>query len=316
MIDVSVVIVSFNTRDVTLACVRSVFEHTPGCSFEVIVVDNASEDGSAEAIAREFPQATVIANTDNKGFAGANNDGLAVAKGRYLLLLNPDTVVNDASIRDVLEFCDANPTAGVVGCRCFNEDGTQQSTIFRYKRFGEILMNVVIPNKLMRKSRRLGRSRYIGADLNQTMDVEVVAGCYMMVRRECYDKVGGMDDRFFMYAEEVDWCYRIHKAGWRIVYFPGASILHYGGLSAAKCESQMNIAMAKSNLLLIQKTMGRPLAWISNSLMCVRDTPRAIAYALTGWWLAADSPLRASLTRGASRWAFHISRVFRTDYSR
>ena len=316
MIDVSVIIVSYNTRDVTVECVRSVFDTTAGCAFEVIVVDNASSDGSAEALSRSFPNATVIANTENKGFAGANNDGLAIAKGRYLLLLNPDTVVNEGSIRDVLAFCEANPDAGVVGCRCFNVDGSQQSTIFRYKRFREVLINVFVPNKIMRKSRRLGRSRYIGADLDRILDVEVVAGCYMMVRRECYERVGGMDDRFFMYAEEVDWCFRIHKAGWRIVYFPGASILHYGGLSAAKCESEMNLAMAKSNLLLMQKVMGQPLAWISNALMVIRDTPRVLVYAIAGWAMKRDHPMRVSLARATSRWAFHLSRLFRIDYAR
>ncbi len=316
MIDVSVVIVSYNTRDVTVECVRSVFEKTTGCTFEVIVVDNASSDGSAEAIAAACPEAIVIANTDNKGFAGANNDGLAIAKGRYLLLLNPDTLVNEGSIRDVLEYCESNPDAGIVGCRCFNVDGSQQSTIFRYKRFSEVVINVFVPNKWMRKSRRLGRSRYIGADLDQTLDVEVVAGCYMMVRRECYERVGGMDDRFFMYAEEVDWCYRIHQAGWRIVYFPGASILHYGGLSAAKCESEMNLAMAKSNLLLIQKIMGQPLAWISNALMVIRDTPRVLVYAIVRWTMKSDAPLRVSLAKATSRWMFHLSRLFTLDYAR
>lgn len=315
MIDVSVIIVSYNTRDVTVACIRSVFERTRGCSFEVIVVDNASRDGSSEAIARECPEATLIANSENKGFAGANNDGLAVANGRYLLLLNPDTLVNEGSIRDVLEYCEANPDAGIVGCRCFNEDGSQQSTIFRYPRFRDVVVNVVVPNRLMRKSRLLGRSRYIGADLNQIRDVEVVAGCYMMVRRECYDRVGGMDDRFFMYAEEVDWCFRIHRAGWRIVYFPGASILHYGGLSAATCESQMNLAMAKSNLLLIQKIMGRPLAWVSNALMFLRDTPRVAAWSILKWWLPEGKPARVTLSRAATRWRLHFSSLFKSDYA-
>lgn len=316
-VDVSVIIVSYNTREVTLACVRSVFERTRGPSFEVIVVDNASTDGSAQAIGAAFPQATVIANDDNRGFASANNQGLEVAAGRFVLLLNPDTEVNEQTIPETLAFALADPGAGVIGVRAFAPGGRQQGTLFRRKRLLDVAINVVAPGDFMRRNRFLGRSRYAGIDLDRVHEVDIVAGCYMFVRREVYEHVGGMDGAFFMYGEEAEWCYRIRKAGWRVMYFPGASILHYGGVSADRKSSEMTLALAKSNLLLLQRTNGRLTAYLANILMLLRDTPRALV------WTAMrilrchrrETKFNDSLRRASARFGLHVRGLARLDWS-
>ena len=314
---ISIIIVSFNTREVTLACIRSIYAHPGTVPIEVIVVDNASDDGSADAIAAEFPQATLIADTENRGFAGANNRGLKVARGAWLLLLNPDTEINADTLDATRAHAETDAKIGIIGVRCFGADGEQQSTIFRYPRLLDTIVNVFVPNKLMRKSTLLGRSRYIGVSRNEALDVEIVAGCFMFTRRNAYEQAGGMDDRFFMYGEEAEWCYRVHRHGWKIRYFPGASILHYGGISTEKRVSEMNLAMARSHLLLMQRVRGRAAAWIANLCMVLRDLPRAVA-----WPIVKLSPLGKNevvadgMRRASGRLRVHLAGLARTDWSR
>jgi len=306
--DVSVIIVSYNTRDVTVAAVRSVFKTTSDCAFEVIVVDNASTDGSAGAIREACPRAHVIANADNRGFAAANNQGMRAATGRYLLLLNPDTEARQGTIRDTLEYADREPTVGVIGCRVIGPDGRQQGTLMRQKRLSDVVVNAIVPGPIMRRSRILGRSRYIGIDLDLAHDVDIVAGCFMFVRREAYEQVGGMDEDFFIYGEESEWCCRIRRAEWIIRYYPETSILHYGGVSADRRSSEMSLNMARGNLLLLLKTTGPVTAYAANICMLLRDAPRA---ALWGVWrhlrrTPEESGFESSLRRAAARCGLHL----------
>lgn len=314
--DVSVIIVSYNTRDVTAACVRSIYERTSDCTFEVIVVDNASKDGSAELISRDFPSAIVIANSENKGFAAANNQGLRVAHGRFLLVLNPDTEVNEGTIARSLAFAEQNAGVGVIGCRVLGPDGEQESTLFRYLRLRDVLINVLVPNRMMLKTKLLGRARYPGIDLDREQDVEVVAGCFMFIPREAFEQVGEMDEGFFMYGEEAEWCYRFASAGWSVRYFPGASILHYGGVSTAQCPTEMTLAMARSQLLLLQRTRGRLVAFVANLLMLLRDLPRATAWQIVSRVsVPKNRTLRLVLKRSAKRCALHARGLVKLDWS-
>jgi GT2 family glycosyltransferase len=281
-----------------------------------MLIDNASTDGSADAVRGTFPGVTVIANADNKGFAAANNQGVKLARGRYLLLLNPDTEVYAETLSQTLVFAEANPSVGVIGCRVFGDDGKQQSTLFRTKRVRDVAINTFVPNRLMRRSRWLGRCRYSGIDLDVTHSVEIVAGCFMFVRREAYEQVGGMDEAFFMYGEEAEWCHRFRKHGWEVQYCPGASILHYGGVSTDRHPTEMNLAMARSNLLLVQKTRGKAAAYLANFFMLIRDVPRAIA-----WMLLSPLPREAtsatmrSVKRAADRSGLHLRGLFRLDWN-
>lgn len=313
---ISIIVVSYNARDVLTSCLASIERGGDGLDIQTIVIDNASTDGSVEMIRREAPWATVVENAGNVGFAAANNQGIREATGRWLLLLNPDTELAASTLSETLRFAESRPEAGVIGCRCLNPDGSQQSTLFRATTLLDLVVNTVVPNRLMRRSRILGRSRYAGMDLDEVQEVDIVAGCFMFIRREALEQVGGMDDGFFMYGEEAEWCHRFRKAGWKVVYYPGASILHYGGISAAQHPVRMGIEMARSHLLLMQRTRGRAAAYLANLLMLLRDTPRAML-----WLLLRSLPVRrlagasAVLKPSADRWPLHARGLFRVDWA-
>jgi len=248
--------------------------------FETIVVDNASTDGTPQEVQKEFTQVKLISNLRNVGFAAANNQGLKIARGRFFLLLNPDTEVDESTITNALSYAEAHPEVGILGGRSFQGDGSQQSTIFRYPRIAHLVANILFPSKLIRRSVFLGGSRYVGYDLNSEHDVEVVAGCFMFLRREVYDSIGGMDESFFMYGEEVEWCYRASSSGWVIRYIPDVTITHYGGISTGQFTDSMNLEIAKSRLVLLQKIRGRRAAITASLLMLARECVRFFACAV------------------------------------
>jgi GT2 family glycosyltransferase len=311
---VTVIVVSYNTRELVRRCVTSVLKETDP-PLHVIVVDNASADGTAEMVRRDFPSVTLIANRDNRGFAAANNQGMAVARGRYVLLLNPDTEVFEGALAATARFADEHPDAAVVGCKVVGTDGHRQNTIFRTKRVGELMINALLPNKLMRRSRLFGRSRYADLDRDAVQDVETVAGCFMFVRREAIERVGVMDEDFFIYGEESEWCFRFRRAGLKVKYFPGASILHHGGRSTSLVSVPMNLAMARSNLLLLQKTRGRAAAWFGNLFMLLRDLPRAVVHLVFRTFGIRVGPRLANvLQRAAARVPLNLRGLFRTDW--
>ena len=311
----SVVVVSYNTRELTLRCLESVLAHPPEGGLEVFLVDNASADGSVEAVRARFPGVRVIANAHNRGFAAANNQAFERARGEFVLLLNPDTEVEAGALEAALEFIESRPRAGVVGCRVLLADGAQQSTVFRYLRLSTVFLNLFVPAAWMRRSRWLGRSRYIGLDLDRVQDVEVVAGCFMLVPRRVLAEVGGMDEGYFMYGEEADWCHRITRAGWSVLYYPDATIVHIGGQSAKQRPEKMLRAMARSQLLFLEKSRGKATAYAANVLMLLRDLPRAALHGLLRLLPGLrDGAFARRLAPASARVAFHLRGLVRPDW--
>jgi len=257
MFDVSVIIVNWNTRDILRDCLWSVYKQTKEIDFKVIVVDNASSDGSAEMVKREFPQVRLIENTENRGFAAANNQGMTIAKGRYVLLLNPDTIVLDRAIEKTIAFADGQPEVAVVGCRVLNPDRTLQPTCFMYPSVLNMLLLTTYLSKLFPKSRFFGREQMTWWNRTNVREVDVVTGCFMLVRQEAIKQVGILDERFFMYGEETDWCYRFKEAGWRILFTQGAEIIHIGKASSNQMKPQMVWQLKASILLFFKKHRGR-----------------------------------------------------------
>ena len=207
-IEVSIIIVNWNTVDLLRQCLRSVYLETNTISFEVIVIDNASADESVEMVRNEFCEAKLIANTKNLGFAAANNQGIAISEGRYVLLLNSDTVVLDQAIQKAIAFADDHPDTAVVGCRILNPDRTLQNSCFMFPSILNWFLFSTYLYRLFPRDRFFGREQMTWWLRDDSREVEVVTGCFMLVRREAIDDVGMMDDGFFMYAEETDWCYR------------------------------------------------------------------------------------------------------------
>lgn len=269
-LDVSVVIVNWNVKDYLRDCLRSVYEQTKGVRFEVIVVDNGSADGSQEIVRREFPQVRLIENPENRGFAAANNQGIKLATGRYLLLLNPDTVVLDDAIGKAVAFADGNPSVGIVGCQVLETQHSVQPTCFRFPSPMTIFMALTGLHSLFPNNRLFALERFGDWARDTERDVDVVSGMFMLVRREAVDEVGLMDEDYFMYAEEADWCYRFWQAGWRCVFTPQARITHVdgGSKSTKQVSAQMYVQQQKSLLLFQRKNRG-VLAWAITRCVCV-----------------------------------------------
>ena len=250
---VSIIIVSWNTREVLRACIESVFENSGGVSVQVIVVDNASSDGSAEMVREKFGDVKLIVNSENRGFAAANNQGILAADGKYILLLNSDTVVLDNAIKKTVDFAEVHSDAGVVGCKILNPDMSLQRSCFMFPSILNMLLSTTYLYKVFAKNKFFGRERMSWWEFDSVRQVDVVMGCFMLLRKDVIDKTGMMDERFFMYAEETDLCYRVKQAGFKTYFVPGAQIIHLGGQSSAKVRGQMIIQLRLSVLKFIKK---------------------------------------------------------------
>ena len=256
MMDVSIIIINWNTKQLLRDCLTSVYERVGDVDYEIIVVDNASTDGSAEMVKSDFRQVILIENTGNRGFAAANNQGMAIAKGRYVLLLNSDTVVLDNAIANTVRFADENPQAAVTGCRVLNPDRTVQPTCFMFPSLLNMFLSSTYFYKLFPKSRFFGRENMTWWDANEVYEVDIVKGCFMLVRREAIEQVGVMDEQFFMFGEETDWCYRFKKNGWKVIFAPVGEIIHYGGQSTMQMPMTMTVQLRLSILKFIRKHYG------------------------------------------------------------
>ncbi|MEN6332829.1 MAG: glycosyltransferase family 2 protein [Phycisphaerales bacterium] len=268
-LDVSIIIVSWNTRDMVRDCLQSVYEQTRGVSFEVILVDNASSDDTAAMVRTEFPQVLLTANPDNRGFAAGNNQGFERARGRYILMLNPDTVVLDNAIAKTIRYADEHAEAGVVGCRVLWPNREWQSTCFRFHSLSQIALGSVAFFRMHRffQWSILHPDRYMNLDFTAEQDVDVVAGCFFLIPRQVLTKVGRLDESFFMYGEEAEFCHRVHRAGWRVRYFPGAQIVHIYGGSSNQVIHEMSLNKRVAVLLFLDRTRGFLPAWVANLFM-------------------------------------------------
>lgn len=252
-VDLSILIVSYNTRQVTLDCLRSVYAHPPRVPFEVILLDNASPDGSAEAIATAFPQVRLIASEENTGFAGGNNIAAAEAGGRRLLLLNPDTVVFENSLQALWDFAEQRPDRGIWGGRTLFEDGSLNPTSC----WGRItpwslFCSAAGLTYLFPDSPLFSPERYGGWQRDSEREVDIVTGCFLMIDRDLWERLGGFDRTFFMYAEEADLCLRAAKLGYRPAITPQAEIVHLGGRSEAS-PIEKTIKITRGRVTLIRK---------------------------------------------------------------
>ena len=264
--DVSIIIVNWNTKKLLKDCLTSIYEQRRDMDFEVIVVDNCSSDGSAEMVRTEFPKVTLIENRENRGFAAANNQAIAIANGRYILLLNSDTIVLDKAIEKTVSFADANPEAAAFGCRVLNPDRTVQTTCFMFPSILNMLLSSTYLYKFFPGNKFFGREQMTWWDRNDVREVDVVTGCFILVRSEAIEQVGILDERFFMYGEETDWCYRFKKNGWKIMFTPAGQIIHFGGQSASKTPVAMIIQLRLSILKFIKKHYGRPSSFFARLL--------------------------------------------------
>lgn len=267
MLDLGVVIVNWNTRDLLRDCLTSLQAGDPSITRRVIVVDNASTDRSAEMVETEFPSVEVIRNPVNGGFSQANNIGLraldfgkgaslnesSVGLPRYALLLNPDTVVSPDGLRLMIDKMDAEPSIGIIGPRLVMPDGKLDLACRRSFPTPEVsLWRMTGLSKVFPKSRLFGRYNMTYLDEHLETEVDCVVGAFMLVRREAIEQVGLLDEAFWMYGEDIDWAFRIKQAGWKVLYFPRVTVLHVKR-AASRQNPRTRLEFQRASLIFYRK---------------------------------------------------------------
>ena len=256
MTDLSIIIVGWNSKEYLLHCLESIYQKGMEMPREIIVVDNGSRDGSGSEVKKAFPFVHLIENEKNLGFAKAANQGFQKASGRYVLLLNPDTQVKHGAIERLVSFIDAHLEAGVAGVQLFNADGSKQNSIANFPSLVTELLNKsllrwLFPEKFPGK----------GRDYSEPIEVDSVIGACMMVRRDALDQVGLLDEDYFLFLEETDWCYRMKKAGWKIYHVPQAEVYHFQGKSGETVKKRARVEFYRSRYHFFKKNRGT-LQWL------------------------------------------------------
>ncbi|HBX70142.1 MAG TPA: glycosyltransferase family 2 protein [Chloroflexi bacterium] len=284
--DLSIVIVNWNTQDLLDQCLHSVYQHPPRNSFEIWVVDNASTDGSVRMVEQQYPQVRLIKSAENLGFARGNNLALEKCQGNYVFLLNPDTEVHPAAIDILIEFLEAYPQAGVAGSTLLYADGSLQTSSYPFPTLTREFWRLL----------HLDRWHAYGVydqhhwDRCQPRKVDVVQGAALLVRKAVLVQVGYFDPDYFMYTEEVDLCYRIHKAGWDLFWVPQSEIVHYEGQSTKQVPVEMFLQLNKTKLRFIRKHHGKIAGAIYKLILGLTALPRIL--------FASDAnPKKAEITR-------------------
>jgi hypothetical protein len=234
-VDLSIIIVNYNVKEFLQNLIHSIYKAAQKITFEIIVIDNASNDGSVEFIKEKFPAVKLFANNKNLGFSKANNIGLKASQGKYILLINPDTLVSEDTFDKMIRFFKDNPEAGLAGCKILNPDGSLQLACRRsFPGPWTSLCKVTGLSSIFPKSRLFARYNLTYLDEDQTYEVDAISGSFMIFTREVFEKVGGLDEQFFMYGEDLDFCYRVQKAGFKVLYVHSTQIIHYKGESTRR----------------------------------------------------------------------------------
>lgn len=290
-VDLSVILVNYNTRDMTLRCIHALMADLGGITTEIIVVDNASTDGSVDAIRAEFSHIQIIASPINLGFGRANNRGMKISRGRYILLLNTDAFIKPGAVAALLDHLRHHPEAGLVGPRLLNGDGTLQISCYRYPSPFRAWVENFWLSALWPSHPLIGDYRRWAH--NQEAEVDWIVGACMLLRREVYERTGGFDETFFMYAEESDWQKRILNEGFRIDFTPAAQVVHLGGASGKNEKVKINKAFFESLDYYEKKHHGLIGLMLLRIAMVIGSSLRLILWAIS--WLIR--PARRTLSR-------------------
>jgi GT2 family glycosyltransferase len=275
---VSIIIVSWNAQDYLRQCLESLFAEECRYPMEVIVVDNASSDGSAESVARDYPQVRLIRNVTNLGFARANNIGISAATGKYLCLINSDVKMLPDCINRLVEYQEEHPDVGMVGPRVIGGDGKLQRSCRGFPTVWNMFCRALALDTIFPGTRAFtGYSlRYWPQDTCRAVDI--LSGCFWLVRCQALGEVGLLDESFFMYGEDIDWCKRFWKRGWKLAFVPSAEAIHYGGASSANSPVRFYIERHRADLQYWQKHHSGPGIWTYFLLTCLHLFLRLAGY--------------------------------------
>ena len=284
MIPLSVVIVAWNCRRHLEECLLSLRDNA-GMSAEIIVVDNASSDGTADMLRDRFPEVRLIQNDQNLGFATANNIGIRASHGRYLALINADVKVLDGCLERALAAIEAESSIGVVGPAMIGRDGMVHRSGMRFPSLWNGICDAFALHGLFGRRPLFGGQAMADFDWKSRRDVDVLNGWFWLIRRDALDEVGLLDEQFFMYGEDVDWCKRFHDAGWRIVFEPDAASIHYGGGSAEQAPTRFYLEMQRANLQYWSKHHARHTVPLYTAILFLHHLIRLVGYWCRNTWV-------------------------------
>lgn len=257
--DLSIIVVNWNVKDLLRDCLNSLLtaaQSSPHLTTEIIVIDSASTDGSPHMVRTEFPQVQLVASTENLGYANGNNRGVELAQGRYLFLLNPDTVVEPDAPARMIDYLESHPSTGALGPQLLWPDGSVQSSRRRFPTLGSLFWESTLLGQWFPDNRHLRRYHLADQPPDQTQPVDWVVGAALLIRREAWQQVGPIEADFFMYFEETDWCKRCVQASWQIHYLPAAKITHFEGKSSEQVFADRTIRFQRSKIRYTRKYFG------------------------------------------------------------
>ncbi len=295
--ELSIIIINYKTRDLTINCIESIYEHTPEIPFEIILLDNGSDDEIEEKILKRFPHVKFIETGHNMGFAKANNFGMSNAHGEFLLLLNNDTRLIEPNLDELVGDMKRDPLMGVLGPRHIDGEGEFQLSCGKFPTLRSEFVRKLIHRRLSLNDYRL--RDYLDGKYSNGSVVDWVSGSCLLVRREVLKEVGLFDERFFMYFEDVDLCRRVRDAGWKVAYAPDRTLIHYGGASVKKNLLSVMVENRRSQLYFSQKYYGRAGLWVVRFLLVFK-------YGLL-FVRSVTSYVIARMTGQETRWAYTMS---------
>jgi GT2 family glycosyltransferase len=282
--EISVIIVAWNCQKVLCDCLESILLQVKLETTEIIVVDNASSDGTSEMVRTTFPSVKLIESKVNLGFARGNNVGLEAATGDYVFLINPDVVVGNGTFSKMLQYMKSNPEVGMLGPKIVGRDGAVQRSCMRRPTLWNQFCRALALDTLTKKSRLFGGYLMKDFEHNELREVDVINGCFWLVRRTALEQVGGMDPQFWMYADDLDWCSRYRRSGWQVVFFPDAEAVHLGGVSSDNAPVFCYVQMQQADLQYWRKYHG-VLSYLCFFLIlyfghAIRSAASVVLYAL------------------------------------
>lgn len=278
MSGLTIIVVNWNSRDELNKCLASLKASGTKTAYQVIVVDNHSSDDTVAFLHAHYPEVMVIANTENRGFAAANNQALGKTTSRYVLLLNPDTYVHRGALDELVNFMESHPDAAAVGPALRNEDGSPQNTGVRFPTNWNILVEALFLDRVFPRSRVFGRHKELFADQDAPRKVQYVQGACLMLRTEVARTIGDMDEQFFLYFEEVDWCKRMYDAGYSVYMCPSAVVTHFANAELGHFDAHRLVHYHRSLILFYKKHYSQASLMVLRVLLAVRSLLRLFVW--------------------------------------
>ncbi len=276
--DLSIVIVNYNTRDITAACVASILRDQGNLKIEIIIVDNLSSDDSISYLRNRYPSITIIESPVNGGFGYGNNIGFRHCQGEYILVLNSDTEVSGAQLEQAIDYMRKHPDVGILGPKMTYSNGRMQNSTLRHISLTTLFWLIFLPGPLVVHNRFMGDHRYGRLQHDIVQNVDAVMGSFMLIPHSIIEQTGGFDMRFFMYSEEAELAYRVIGLGKKVIYYPHITIIHYSGYSTKGMSEWQAVEMAKSIIIFLRLTRSPLTAWVGTAFMLLKDIFRLPYY--------------------------------------